>query len=182
MPDEAEPQTTGPAPVARRAEDPALTRRVRIFETAGAAAPGKTPGKTPGKAGGDSTPRYPFRPVLALMVLILLSLIATAGYKSYRDLDAAKSHERKLLDRITQAKDRIQALDGRIDRIRNDPAMLERLAREDLGLVRAGDVVIVLPDRRPAAPADMGSSGESTLGESTPGESTPGGAPLRPHD
>jgi len=51
-------------------------------------------------------------------------------------------------------------LDDRIESIRNDPAMLERLAREDLGLVRAGDVVIVLPDPPPA---------ESRLAESQPG-------------
>ncbi len=108
---------------------------------------------TPDETTGAGSLRYPFRPVLALMVLVLLGLLATAGFKSYRDLDSAKGYERELLEKIAEAKDRIQALDGRIDSIRNDPAMLERLAREDLGLVHADDVVIVLPDSRRARPS-----------------------------
>ena len=48
----------------------------------------------------------------------------------------------------------------RIDRIENDPAMLERLAREDLGLVREGDVVIVLPEED-EQPQDAASSSAS---------------------
>lgn len=82
------------------------------------------------------------------MVLTVLGLLATAGFKSYRDLESAKNHERKLLEQIAAAEERVRLLDHRIERIRDDPAMLERLAREDLGLVKDGDVVIVLPDPR----------------------------------
>ncbi len=113
----------------------------------GAGTPGATPGR-PGDPAGAGSPRHPFRPVVAVMVLTVLGLTATAGFKSYRDLDAAKGYERQLQGEIAEAKERLRILDRRIDRIRNDPFMLERLAREDLGLARAGDVVIVLPDPR----------------------------------
>ncbi len=107
-----------------------------------------------------------------MMVLTLLGLLATAGFKSYRDLDSAQGYERELLDEIAGAQERIRALDGRIDSIRNDPAMLERLAREDLGMVRAGDVVIVLPEPPPAGsgPAEPGPAGPGLAG---PADSSP---------
>ena len=92
------------------------------------------------------------------MVLAVLSLMSTAAFKSYRDLESAKNYERELLEKIAGAEQRIQALDNRIDRIRHDPVMLERLAREDLGLVRDGDVVIVLPDPQDADPQNAGPS------------------------
>ena len=92
---------------------------------------------------------YPLRPVLGLAVVAGLILLATAGVKSYRDLAAARDVEQRLRQEIAGANQRIRALHGRIERIRHDPAMLERLAREDLGLVREGDVVIVLPEPPP---------------------------------
>ena len=71
-----------------------------------------------------------FRPVLGATVLLVLALLAIAGLKSSRDLETARARER---------------LRVRIDRLRHDPGMLERLAREDLGMVRPGDVIIELP-------------------------------------
>ncbi len=113
-----------------------------------------TPGTSAETTGtpGTSVGRYPFRPVLGLAVLVTLGLLATAGVKSYRDLGAARDHEQKLRQEIAGANESIRALNGRIDGIENDPVVLERLAREDLGLVRAGDVVIVLPETPPESP------------------------------
>ncbi len=93
---------------------------------------------------------YPFRPVLGLSVLAVLGLLATAGVRSYRDLESARGHEQAKLDEIAGVRERVTELDRRIDRIRNDPLMLERLAREDLGLVRASDIVLILREDLPA--------------------------------
>lgn len=79
-------------------------------------------------------------------VAVLLSLLGMAGIKSYRDLAVAQDIERGLLQEIGATTERLQALSEYIGRIENDPATLERLAREELGMVREGDVVIVLPD------------------------------------
>ncbi len=121
-----------------------------------------TPGEntdTPGEPGR----RYPFRPALVLAVLASLGLLATAGVKSYRDLGAARDHEQKLRREITSADQRIRALHGRIDGIQNDPVVLERLAREDLGLVREGDVVIVLPEPPPESPEPPRPTSDTSL-------------------
>jgi len=87
----------------------------------------------------------PYRSWLVAAVWVLLALLAVAGVKSYRDLAAARSYERELRARIAATGQRIEQLRKQIERIDNDPATLERLAREELGMVREGDVVVVLP-------------------------------------
>jgi cell division protein FtsB len=93
-----------------------------------------------------------FRPVLGATVLLVFALLAIAALKSYRDLEAARAHEHQLETQIAETKARSEKLRLRIDRLHHDPGMLERLAREDLGMVRPGDVVIELPDGAVAAP------------------------------
>ncbi|MFL6235275.1 MAG: FtsB family cell division protein [Thermoanaerobaculia bacterium] len=93
-----------------------------------------------------------FRPVLGATVLLVFALLAIAALKSNRDLQAARAHERLLKEKIAATRAESERLQVRIDRLRHDPGMLEKLAREDLGLVRPRDVVIELPDPK-AAPA-----------------------------
>lgn len=91
----------------------------------------------------------PMGPLLGLGVVFLLALLATTGLKGYRDLVASRERERTLESRIEETNVRIEVLEERIRRLRDDPLLLERLAREDIGLVEPGDVVIVLPDETP---------------------------------
>jgi len=90
-----------------------------------------------------------FRLVLGAAVLLVLALLALAALKSWRDLDAARAREQTLKARIAETRAESERLRLRIERLRHDPGMLERLAREDLGMVRPGDVIIELPS--PAA-------------------------------
>ena len=85
-------------------------------------------------------------------MVVLLALLAVAGLKSYRDLEAARAQETLIQQRIEATQVTIRGLSGRVDRLREDPAMLERLAREDLGMVRPGDVILVLPEEPPETP------------------------------
>ena len=78
-------------------------------------------------------------------MLLFVAVLAMAGTKSYRDLEAARQHKRLLETRIEATRGEIARLRSRTERLRNDPGTLERLAREDLGMVRQGDVVIQLP-------------------------------------
>jgi cell division protein FtsB len=96
-----------------------------------------------------------FRLVLGATVLLALALLAIAGLKSWRDLEAARAHERLLAAQITGARAESERLRQRIERLRHDPGMLERLAREDLGMVRPGDVIIELPGPDPHPPGPL---------------------------
>ncbi|MEM7582127.1 MAG: septum formation initiator family protein [Acidobacteriota bacterium] len=113
---------------------------------ASSTAPQPSPSRGAKSNGSRATIReHPYR-VLMATVAVLLSLLGMAGIKSYRDLAVAQDIERGLLQEIGATTERLQALSEYIGRIENDPATLERLAREELGMVREGDVVIVLPD------------------------------------
>jgi len=118
---------------------------------------------------GDS-----FRPVLGVTALLLFALLAIAALKSSRDLETARARERCLRGQITTTEAESERLRQRIDRLHHDPGMLERLAREDLGMVRPGDVVIELPD--PKAPATSATPAATRAVAATPA-ATPAAPP-----
>ena len=93
-----------------------------------------------------------FRPVLGATVLLFLAVLAVAGVRSWRDLETARQSEHSLESQITETEAQIARLRNRIERLRSDPGTLERRAREDLGMVRPGDVVIELPATSPPGP------------------------------
>ena len=95
-----------------------------------------------------------YRSVVGVAVFSLLALLATAGVKSYRDLSQARAHEADLARRIAAAEARIRILREDVRRMAEDPLTLERLARENLGMVKPGDVVIVLPEEGSEPPDD----------------------------
>ena len=83
--------------------------------------------------------------MLGAVVAGALLLLGVAGVRSWRDLSAARAREAALAGEIAAAEERIARLHARIERLKTDPSTLERLAREELGMVVPGDVVIVLP-------------------------------------
>lgn len=50
---------------------------------------------------------------------------------------------------LAALRERTEALARQVDRLRNDPAYIEQLAREDLGYVREGETVLKFPRQRP---------------------------------
>ncbi len=91
-------------------------------------------------------------PLIGAAVAVLLILLAgLAGAKSLRDLASSHERERSLETRIGETRHRIDGLRNRIVRLRTDPGLLERLAREELGFVRPKDVIIELPVAAPPA-------------------------------
>lgn len=90
--------------------------------------------------------------MIGMVVAFMLLLLAAAGLKSWRDLQSARQRETTLMDRIRTTETKVDDLKHRIDRLRRDPVTLERAAREELGMVKPGDVVIVLPEPKPSPP------------------------------
>jgi len=94
----------------------------------------------------------PLRSLLSAVVVFLLLVLATASLAAWRELDSARDKERALATDVAAREERIRALERKIERLRNDPVTLDRLAREDLGMVAPEDVVIVLPAPPPTTP------------------------------
>ena len=88
----------------------------------------------------------PLRSVISLAVALALLALAAAGLKSWRDYSQVRAREAALLAGIAASERRIRALEHQIESLDNDPATLDRVAREQLGLVRPDEVVIVLPE------------------------------------
>ena len=87
----------------------------------------------------------PLRLAFGGAVIFVSALLATAGAKSYRDLNIVRQREAEIAVRITASEERLEAQRHRLKLLREDPATLERLAREELGLVGKDDLVFVLP-------------------------------------
>lgn len=107
---------------------------------------------TPGGARSTTAPPSVARPMIAMALSFALLLLAAAGLKSWRDLQAARAREATILERIRVTEASVDRLKHRIDRLGHDGVTLERAAREELGMVKPGDVVIVLPPPAVAAP------------------------------
>ncbi len=103
----------------------------------------------------EAAPRAPTpsaaRPLLVGGAVVLVILLAAGGLTSYRDLTAARAHEAELQQRIQETEQSVDRLKRRIESLGKDPAALERAAREELGMVKPGEVLIVLP-REAASP------------------------------
>ena len=93
----------------------------------------------------EPTRRLPLRPLKIGAAALLVALLVVAGIKSYRDLTTMRQQESALREEVARTEQRIEALRHRVERLRGEPATLERLAREELGMVHPGDLVIVLP-------------------------------------
>jgi cell division protein FtsB len=103
---------------------------------------------------------------VVLAILALLALVVAAGLKSRQDLVVARARETVLREKIAATRERVGALDRRITRLRRDPVLLETLAREELGFVKPGDVVLLYPEP---------SAGEAAAG-ARPAGASPAGA------
>jgi cell division protein FtsB len=87
----------------------------------------------------------PLRSLMSAVVVFLVLVLATAAIKGWRDLERTRERERALAAEVAAAEARIAAAKRRIELLADDPTTLDRLAREELGLVSPRDVVLVLP-------------------------------------
>jgi cell division protein FtsB len=101
----------------------------------------------------------PLRRLLLGAVVVVVALLAAASFKSYRDLAKARAREALVATRLSSTEERIAGLRRRVAALTSDPATLERLAREELGMVRPDDVVIILPPGAPPGPPAAPPSG-----------------------
>ena len=108
--------------------------------------PGTTVPPTPGRRLERETPRLTGRAAFLLVALTLLAVMAMVPARQYLDQRAQIGD----LERRTAELEELNAdLRGEITRL-HDPAELERLARECLGMVAPGEVAFVTPGRGPA--------------------------------
>ena len=83
-------------------------------------------------------------------VLIVLVADALVGDKGMIDTIRARRHYKEVADALAQKRQDNARLRDEIRRLKVDPAAIESLAREQLGLIRDGEVVFIVRDVDPA--------------------------------
>jgi len=71
--------------------------------------------------------------------------LAVFGERGYLDVRRSRDAQAALREEVHRQQVRVDRLQREVARLRTDPAAIERIAREDLGLARPGEIVLALP-------------------------------------
>jgi cell division protein FtsB len=86
--------------------------------------------------------------IFATVVLLADALVGERGL-------VATTRARRVAGDLTDKVERLRGENKRLResarRLREDPTTIESLAREELGLIRPGEVLVVVKDRKPAS-------------------------------
>lgn len=96
--------------------------------------------------------------VFGVAALAVVALLAAASLKSWRDLRTVEARRTQLEQRLGDTKARMVELEYRRQLLERDPATLERLAREEMGMAGKDDLVFVLPAPAAAPPGTLSGS------------------------
>ena len=83
---------------------------------------------------------------------LLLSLLAMAGDRGFFEVYQFNRHLQHVEGRIQRLEVENERLRMQVIGLRSDPYQIEKLAREDLGLVRPDEIIFEIVDGRPEAP------------------------------
>ena len=89
--------------------------------------------------------------LLLLLVLVFVSGTAAAlfGERGYFDLRRTHLEEQDLQRQVNEQLDRVRELKSEVRDLNDDPTAIERIAREDLGYIREGEIHFLLPREDP---------------------------------
>jgi cell division protein FtsB len=77
---------------------------------------------------------------------LLLSLLAVAGDRGFLEVYQFSRHLRHVENRIQALEEENERLRMQVTGLRSDPYQIEKLAREDLGLVRPDEIIFEIVD------------------------------------
>jgi cell division protein FtsB len=102
-----------------------------------------TPPTESAAAAAPPRERSPF--LLALAVIAVLIAVGAASLRAWHDLAEQRAHEADLTTAIAKTETAVRRIEERNRRMEEDAVTLERLARQELGLVKPEDLVVVFP-------------------------------------
>ncbi len=99
----------------------------------------------------DKSAFYRNGALVLLLVAIALIVHNIFGQNGYLALRRQQQELQTLQQKIEQLKQENEQLDKQIKALKSDPAAIERLAREQMHLVKPGEKVYTLPDKEQKA-------------------------------
>lgn len=80
--------------------------------------------------------------IMAVLSIVFLFFLIVVGDKGITDLQKMKAERLALLNTQEEIKQKNLQIHHEIERIKTDPAFIETIARQDLGLVGKKEIVI----------------------------------------
>jgi cell division protein FtsB len=87
--------------------------------------------------------------LLALVAVVILGVFSSIVGHGFEELTRAEDERSRLENRKNELAESIDELEQTLNAIRTDPDAVESIARRELGMVRPGDVVILLTTPTP---------------------------------
>ena len=88
--------------------------------------------------------------LLLVFVTLVLVIDALVGEKGLLETRRARRQHQELTASIDRLRTENAALREETRRLREDPSAIESLARQELGLIRPGEVLFIVRDAKPA--------------------------------
>jgi cell division protein FtsB len=85
----------------------------------------------------------------AAVVVVVAGSLAVYGGSGVLRVRAMQQEIRQLERDLATLRAQTEKLTATIDKLRHDPAYIEKLAREDLGYVREGETILKFPANKP---------------------------------
>lgn len=80
---------------------------------------------------------------LALLALLVHDIFGAHGFVAMRRTQKEIGQIREQIGKLNEEN---QSLAGQVNSLKSDPKAIERIAREDMGLARPGEMIFKLPD------------------------------------
>ena len=91
--------------------------------------------------------------VLLVFVTLVLVINALVGERGLTETLRARKKHQELVTSIDRLRVENARLRDEARRLRSDPATIEALARQELGLIKPGEMLFIVKDARPAQAA-----------------------------
>jgi cell division protein FtsB len=88
--------------------------------------------------------------MLLVFVTLVLVINALVGERGLTETLRARKQHQELVSAIDRLKTENARLRDEARRLRSDPATIEALARQELGLIKPGEMLFIVKDARPA--------------------------------
>jgi cell division protein FtsB len=131
-----------------------------------------------GKPDPDLERRGRFRRGVVVFVLSVVFVVGTValffGERGFLDARRQRAELRELQTEVNDELAHVQALKAEVKRLQNDPTAIERVAREELGFAKPGEIQFLLPDNQPP---DLGAGARAAKPQAPSAEGDEGGTP-----
>ena len=104
--------------------------------------------REPAVQGGSQARRKTIQ-LLLLFVTLVLAIDGLVGEKGLLESIRARRHHRELSTSIERLRAENAPLREEARRLLEDPSTIESLAREELGLIRPGELLFIVRDAKP---------------------------------